>query len=306
MLAWQLLNAGLRVSAILETTSHRNYARTLLRSFGTFRYHKYLRLGFSLLGDLRGAGIPIIGNVSDLSAHGEHRVSEVSYLANKVRAQQQVDLLLVHEGIVPNLNLWLSLRAEMAWNATQRSFQPHRGRWGDLSLPAGHAIGDCAHIGGATVAVLEGRLAALAIATSLDRLNTDERNRLARPLRRALKHELSARSFLDRLYEPAAAILAPGDPTTIVCRCEEVTAGAIREAVALGCTGPNQLKAFTRCGMGPCQGRLCGPTVVETIADARGVPPDEVGYYRIRSPVSPVTVGEIARSSEHASAVGRP
>jgi hypothetical protein len=46
--------------------------------------------------------------------------------------------------------------------------------------------------------------------------------------------------------------------------------------------------------MGPCQGRVCGLTVSEIIAKARGVSPDEVGYYRIRSPVKPVTLGELA------------
>jgi len=54
------------------------------------------------------------------------------------------------------------------------------------------------------------------------------------------------------------------------------------------------MKSFARCGMGPCQGRLCGLTVVELIAECRGVPVPEVGYYRIRPPVKPVTVGELA------------
>ncbi len=51
---------------------------------------------------------------------------------------------------------------------------------------------------------------------------------------------------------------------------------------------------FTRCGMGPCQGRLCGPTVTELIATERGVPVADVGYYRLRPPVKPVTLGELA------------
>ena len=79
-----------------------------------------------------------------------------------------------------------------------------------------------------------------------------------------------------------------------MCRCEEVTAGQIRETVALGVVGPNQMKSFLRCGMGPCQGRLCGLTVTEMIADSRGVPPQEVGYYRLRPPVKPVTLAELA------------
>jgi hypothetical protein len=54
------------------------------------------------------------------------------------------------------------------------------------------------------------------------------------------------------------------------------------------------MKAFLRCGMGPCQGRFCGLTVTEMIAEARGVTCDKVGYYRLRPPIKPITLGEIA------------
>ena len=68
----------------------------------------------------------------------------------------------------------------------------------------------------------------------------------------------------------------------------------IRDAVTLGATGPNQMKAYLRCGMGPCQGRFCGLTVAEIIAAARGQSMEETGYYRIRPPIKPVTLGELA------------
>ena len=88
---------------------------------------------------------------------------------------------------------------------------------------------------------------------------------------------------------------------TIVCRCEEVTAAEITATVEIGPQGPNQMKSFLRCGMGPCQGRLCGLTVTELIAKARGVLPDAVGYYRLRPPVKPVSLAEIAglEKAEH-------
>ena len=98
--------------------------------------------------------------------------------------------------------------------------------------------------------------------------------------------------MLDALYAPRDEILRPAD-AVVVCRCEEVTAGAVRDVVRQGCLGPNQAKAFLRSGMGPCQGRLCGPVVSELIADARGVSPGDVGYYRIRPPLKPITVGEL-------------
>jgi hypothetical protein len=63
------------------------------------------------------------------------------------------------------------------------------------------------------------------------------------------------------------------------------------------------MKTLLRCGMGPCQGRLCGLTVTEIISAARGVTPDEVGYYRLRPPVKPVTVGDLAGLPKNDAAV---
>lgn len=101
------------------------------------------------------------------------------------------------------------------------------------------------------------------------------------------------RPFLDTLYPPPPWLRDPRDET-LVCRCEEVTAGELRRIAAQGCPGPNQAKAFTRCGMGPCQGRMCGLAVAEIFAKAHGVPVSEIGYFRVRPPLKPITVGELA------------
>jgi bacterioferritin-associated ferredoxin len=103
------------------------------------------------------------------------------------------------------------------------------------------------------------------------------------------------RPLLDALYTPPAAARLPADDV-IVCRCEEVTAGDIRRIARQGCMGPNQMKAFSRCGMGPCQGRWCGTTVGELIADAQKRTPADVGYYRVRAPVKPVTISQLAQA----------
>ena len=101
------------------------------------------------------------------------------------------------------------------------------------------------------------------------------------------------RPWLEALFAPAPEFLSPPDDV-IVCRCEEVTAGSVRELAHTGCLGPNQLKAFSRAGMGPCQGRYCGLTVGEVLAAAHRTTPAEVGYYRLRNPIKPVTVAELA------------
>lgn len=153
--------------------------------------------------------------------------------------------------------------------------------------------GDGAGIGGAKAAALAGKIAALDIACDLDRLTAGDRNAAARPLRRRLVKERAARPFIDSAYPPYAAALAPQD-ATIVCRCDEVTAGDIRHMAGLGCLGPNQTKAFGRAGMGPCQGRYCGLTVTHLLSEANGLSPDQTGHYRIRPPIKPVTLAEIA------------
>ena len=71
----------------------------------------------------------------------------------------------------------------------------------------------------------------------------------------------------------------------------------------LGSTGPNQMKSLLRCGMGPCQGRLCGLTITELIASARGVSPADVGYFRLRPPIKPITLAELASLPKSEAAV---
>ncbi len=63
---------------------------------------------------------------------------------------------------------------------------------------------------------------------------------------------------------------------------------------ALGVVGPNKGKAFTRCGMGPCLGRECAATVSRIIAEHHKLSMAEAGHYRIRPPVRPLTVGQLA------------
>jgi bacterioferritin-associated ferredoxin len=76
---------------------------------------------------------------------------------------------------------------------------------------------------------------------------------------------------------------------TIVCRCEAVTAGELRRAVnALGSREVNRAKAFSRVGMGRCQGRFCGQPAAEIVAHASGVPIQLVGRLRSQAPVKPL------------------
>jgi bacterioferritin-associated ferredoxin len=162
--------------------------------------------------------------------------------------------------------------------------------FGATTVPGIAIAGDGAGIAGAGAAEERGRLAAIAAVRALEPSAPvgDEQE-----VRHALRRHARGRRFLDALYQPPRQFRMPEDDT-IVCRCEEVTARQIRETAALGCDGPNQMKAFLRCGMGPCQGRLCGLTVTELIASARGTTPQTVGYYRLRPPIKPIPLADLA------------
>ncbi|MBV7482964.1 NAD(P)/FAD-dependent oxidoreductase [Bordetella sp. BOR01] len=291
LVAWQYLNAGVKVDRLLETTPAGRLARALPHALGFLR-SPYLGKGLKLMRAVRG-GVPIVRGVQDLRAQGQGRLESVGYRAGGRAYEVPAEHLMLHQGVVPNVNLSRAIGAEHVWNQAMACWQPRVDEWGATSVSGIGIAGDGAGIAGAMAAEYRGRLSALQAVCMLGRIDTAQRDRDARAPRQALAQAVRGRAFFDALYLPPEAYRRPtGD--TIVCRCEEVTARQVRETVALGCSGPNQMKAFLRCGMGPCQGRLCGLTVSELIAQERGVPADEVGYYRLRFPTKPLTLGELA------------
>jgi NADPH-dependent 2,4-dienoyl-CoA reductase/sulfur reductase-like enzyme len=296
LLGWQYVRAGVPIRAIVDTTDGDDYRRALAHLGGALAAWRYLKKGLALMRTLRQGGVPFYKGATALAVEGEDAVRALRFTSGGQHHRLDTRAVLLHQGVVPNTQFTWALRAAHRWDAVQLCWQPEVDEWGALDIPGIFVAGDGRGIGGAIAAALQGELAGLAAAHAGGRFDAPARDRLAAPLRAELRSHLRIRPFLDALYRPKDANRVPADDV-VVCRCEEVTAGDIRGFVALGCSGPNQTKSFGRCGMGPCQGRLCGLTVTEIIADARGVPAQEVGYYRIRPPIKPITLGELAREA---------
>ncbi|WP_454766275.1 FAD/NAD(P)-dependent oxidoreductase [Cupriavidus campinensis] len=296
LLGWQYVRAGVPIRAIVDTTDGTDHQRALAHLGGALAGWRYLKKGLALMRALKRGGVPFYKGAAALSVEGTDAVRALRFTSRGQAQRIETRAVLLHQGVVPNTQFSWALRAAHRWDDTQLCWQPVVDEWGMLDVPGILVAGDGRGIGGAVAAALQGELAGLAAAHNVGKLDGAQRDRMAAPLRTALRSHLGIRPFLDALYRPKPANRVPADDV-VVCRCEEVTAGDIRGFVALGCGGPNQAKSFGRCGMGPCQGRQCGLTVTEIIADARGVPPQEVGYYRIRPPIKPVTLGELARES---------
>jgi NADPH-dependent 2,4-dienoyl-CoA reductase/sulfur reductase-like enzyme len=293
LLAVQYLRAGVTLAALVDTTRHADNLRTWRQLPGALRGWRDLYKGLHVLAELRRAGVAHYRGARHLQVEGSQQASALSFEHRGQRRQIASELILLHQGVVPNTQISWSLRLRHNWHAQQLCWSAERDAWGETSQAGIFIAGDGGAIGGALAAQQQGRLTALACAGQLQRLSASTVQQHARPYQRALRRHLAARPLLDVLYRPLKQNRIPAD-AVLLCRCEEVSAGELRQQVALGCLGPNQSKAFSRCGMGPCQGRLCGLSVTEVIAEQRGVPPAEVGYYRIRAPLKPITLAQLA------------
>lgn len=255
----------------------------------------YLVKGFAMLAALRRSGVRHIRGARDIRiAADDERGLAVACHAGRRQRMFRCSMVGLHEGVIPHTHPARSIECLHRFDPVQAAFRPVLGPNGESSVAGVYVAGDAGGIGGARAAEHAGRLAAIAILRAEQYLSAAAGDAEAAAERRALAAHLTIRSFLDRVYRPADAVVAPSDET-VICRCEAVTAGAVRSVVREGVVGPNQAKAFLRAGMGPCQGRLCGPTVSAIIAAATGRTMDDIGAYRIRPPLKPISLGELAR-----------
>lgn len=293
LIAWQYIRAGISIRAILDTTPNTNKLKALPSLPRALAAVDYLWKGLGLMTAIRRARVPFFKNVTKLTAEGGTKLASVHFNSGGRDHEIDASLLLLHQGVIPGLHMAQAAGCEIGWNEKQQCWIPEVDDWGQSSIAGISIAGDGAGISGARAASLSGQLCGLQVAHEMEQIDRKRRDQLAAPVRNAWNRHRAIRPFLDAWYRVPDSYLNPPDET-MVCRCEEVFASEIRNIVKTGCIGPNQAKAFTRCGMGPCQGRLCGNTVEQIMAQSRGESVAQTGRYRARPPLKPITLGQIA------------
>ncbi|MCX7354682.1 MAG: NAD(P)/FAD-dependent oxidoreductase [Alphaproteobacteria bacterium] len=293
LLAAQYLAAGVEVRALVETQPGANYRAAAPYLLPALWQRKLLLKGAAMLRDLRKHGVKRWQGASSLAVEGNDACTALTFAVNGKRERIETELVLLHEGVIPNVHVTMAINGGHDWDATQLCWRPRLDAWGATSVDGVSVAGDGGGIWGAEAAEHTGRIAALGAAQRLGKISEEARDRAASHARASLARLRGARQFLDLLYKPAPGQRLPPDDV-IVCRCEEVTAGTLREVARIGAIGLTQAKTYTRCGMGPCQGRMCGPTVAALVADERKMPEASVPPYRPRAPYKPVTIGALA------------
>ncbi|MFJ2814899.1 FAD-dependent oxidoreductase [Streptomyces sp. NPDC087294] len=254
-----LAAAGARVAALVESADPRALARSpgaLAARPGT------LAEGAGYAARLLRHRVPVLVRHTVIEAHGADRLDGVTVAAltpdGRVRPGSErridCDALAVGHGMLPHTDLAETLGCGLDGVAVRVDDEQR------TDVPGVWAAGEATGIGGAPLALAEGHIAGRCAAARLTGGTPDPRTWAAASRRRAALRTFSA--ALGPVYAPPAGWAERITDDTVVCRCEEVTAGTVRAAVAdLGAGDLRTVKLLTRAGMGWCQGRMCGPAV---------------------------------------------
>ena len=301
LVAAQYVKAGARVEAVLDTSPA---IPSLAALHGLLHRPRLLLRGLALQASLRLTGVTLMNAVTPLRIAGtpDGGVSGVT-----VRDARGTEHTLACDAV----GLGWHLRAETQLADLARcefDFEPLSRQWlpridvdGRSSTPGVYLAGDGARILGADGAEAAGRLAALAALHDLN--HTAGRAAFAAEqagLRRTLATMNGFREGLAQAFPwpHAHAAALPND--AVVCRCEAVTAGELRRSVLeLGSQELNRAKAFSRVGMGRCQGRYCGHAAAEIVAATASIPVEKIGRLRSQAPVKPLLMNaqEVAEAT---------
>jgi thioredoxin reductase len=246
--------------------------------------------------------VPVRAGYAVTAAQGDGRVEQatISRVDRDWRPvpgtgrQVLVDAVHVSFGFSPALELTRLLGCA----DLPQAGRPAAATWCDAdqatSVPGVFAAGETTGVAGADVAELEGYVAGAASARYLGLIAGEPFNKRTSRVRSALERARKFARRLDDLYPWRPGGLDWPRADTLVCRCEEVPWAAIGAAVADGAGDVRAVKGVTRCGMGYCQGRVCGPALQQAVAAATGRGLSAVGDLGTRPLISPVTLGTIA------------
>jgi NADPH-dependent 2,4-dienoyl-CoA reductase/sulfur reductase-like enzyme len=232
---------GAKIPIICEQASWTSLARFGIALLGQ---PQKIRQGFSLRTQL--SGIPFATNSWPTSAAGEEKLDAVVIRRNQKSEKIACDYLACGFHLLPNTELpaLLGCRIDEGFVLVDDTQQ--------TTVAGIFCAGEPTGIGGLELALVEGQIAGLVAAGQGDRAKRlfrkrDKLNKFAQTLERTfgLRYELKGLP----------------QPETLVCRCEDVTYNRLKRY-----TSWRAAKLQTRCGMGPCQGRVCGP-VTEFLFD---------------------------------------
>lgn len=301
-----IVNGGGTVAAMVDAARPGDWLRHLPALVSR---PDLLRRGLGWLRRVRRAGVPMMFGHAVTEVRGGDAVRDVvvapvdsTWRPRSDRGAHDftADSLAVGHGLIPATEVTRVLGAEHTFDWERGGWVPVRDGDFRCSPPGLYAVGDCGGISGAAAAALQGRIAGLATALDLGRIGTVEFSRATGRTRAELRRAERFAAASAALMMPRSGLLETATAETVICRCEDITRGEIEEALAQGAKDINQVKSWTRCGMGACQGRMCGDSVAGIMAPTVGGR-RETGRWTARVPLRPIPFEDLVGEYEYDS-----
>ena len=295
-----LLGAGASIGALLEATHPSAWWRDGARGLAHVARMREA-VGYAFM--LAVSRVPVRFRRIVVRAEGNGRLERVVTAACDeagraipgTRVSEPCDVLCASYGFIPAVQVTRLLGCRHRYDLLRGGWIPEYDDDMETSVPGVFVAGEVAGIGGAHAAMAEGEIAGLAAAVKTGCIVPLSRYQKAEAVR---THHRSFAAIMNRVFAPKADLDDHITDETIVCRCEEVTAGEIRGSAHEWSPNVNTVKGVTRCGMGLCQGRICGSVVEQLVARKLGREPGTVDTLRSRLPVRPVVLGDIAKMED--------
>lgn len=288
LVASQYIKAGANVAAVLDTSPLMRRVMALPKLLAR---PSVLLNGLGLVAGIKRAGVPVLTGVTPVEIKGESENGVQSVLIRDSRGNErsfECDAVAMGYHLRPETQLADLARCAFRFEQETRQWLPEVDEDGRSSVPGVYLAGDGMRVLGAGAAEIGGRLAAMAVLTDLRLKVSDEELQGLRAEQASMER---FRQGLAQAFPWPAEQAAQLPDEAIVCRCEAITAGELRHVVCgMGAQEANRAKAFSRVGMGRCQGRYCGHAGAEVIAHAAGVPVEQVGRLRGQAPVKPLSI----------------
>ncbi len=286
--ALQYAKAGAMPALVLDTTDLLTKLRHLPGLLGNL---PTMLRGIGLNLSLKLRGVPMVEDATPIAIEGGGAVQALRWRDAAWREHvTPCDAVAMGWGLKPEAQLADLAGVPFDFDDVQHNWIPRRDAAGRSPVTGIYLAGDGAGIGGVEVAELSGTRAALA-------LLADQGIAVDAVLVRALDMKLAAeaqfRQALERSFPYPQKLARSMPDATLLCRCEAITAGELRGAALADAPEMNRAKAFSRVGMGRCQGRVCGPPAAEVLAGALGVEVRAVGRLRGQPPVKPIPVQQV-------------
>ena len=237
--------------------------------------------------------------VSKVSKNKNEILIEIKNIRSKKTKKINTEVLAVGHGLIPSTDITRLLRANHIYNEIKGGWIAKTDKFFRSSIKGLYITGDGAGISGAEAANDKGSLAGYAILYDEKLINEEifnfETNKI---LKKLTKYEVFAKTIADLNSTPIELINDIGE-NTILCRCEDITKKEILDAIDKGAKNLNQIKTWTRFGMGPCQGRTCHYSISRIVASKLGCRPEDLGYLTGRSPIRPVPLDKAIGDYEY-------